>query len=291
MDSRVIISASQAIGNGVEAQDCLFELKNIGGDGVFWQHQELPEGVGIWCPLSDWKKAILTHTGISILEQVPEDFLPCITAAVLEVAGDWLVEGVKEIPEILTLENNIYPVFTLAGIRCVLIDWPMEQWKSMVAHWAPFTGESPEIELSLIAGYKTQTSQEPSLPSKGAGLWLDHCTDVEQGEAILWWQGPIAKVKLNEEFEAGNGDMTIEEIMPETDFHYPPLLAELGKVKLSLADIGTMMVGDDITIKLIQNGKVSLCRQPNELHQETLALVSLLMSPSGMLAKVESNEC
>ncbi|MCL1076951.1 hypothetical protein D5R81_03070 [Parashewanella spongiae] len=290
MDSRVIISASQAIGYGLEAQDCLFELKHIGGDGVFWQHQELPAGVGIWCPLSDWKKAILTYTGISILEQVPEDFLPCVTAAILEVAGDWLVEGVKETPENRTLENNIYPVFTLAGIRCVLIDWPMEQWKSMVAHWAPFTGESPEIELSLIAGYKNQTSKEPLLPNKGAGLWLDHSTDVEQGEAILWWQGPIAKVKINDELDAGHGEMIVEEVLPETDFHYPPLLAELAKVKLSLAEIGTMVTGDDITFTLIQNGKVSLCRQPNEVHQETVALVSLLKSPSGLLAKVESKE-
>ena len=290
MQSSLLIKISQIIGKGLEAQNCRLELKPISGDGMFWRHQDYPEGVGVWIPLGDWKKAVLEQTGVSILEKLPEDFAPCISAAIFEVVGSWIVEAVVEKPEPYYLEETIAPVLTLGGCRCVLVNWPTQIWQPMVSHWAPFVGESPEIKLSLIAGYCQQKSNDPQLPAVGEGLWVDNDCEVEQGQALLWWQGPIAKVRINEELTGGEGSMVVDDVLPEVDFRHTPLLTELAKVEMNLSDIGTMMVGDELPVKVLQQGEARLVKQLDELHSETLALVSLLRSPSGLIAKVESIE-
>lgn len=290
MQSSLLIKVSQIIGKGLEAQNCRLELKPISGDGMFWKHQDYPDGVGIWIPLSDWKKAVLEQTGVSILEKLPADFTPCISASIFEVVGSWIVEAVSEKPVSFTLDECIAPVLTLSGVRCVMVNWPTPIWQPMVSHWAPFVGESPEIKLSLIAGYCPQKDSEPTLPKVGDGMWIDNDCEVEEGQALLWWQGPLAKVRLNGELAGGVGSMIVDDVLPEVDFHYPPLLTELAKVEMNLADIGTMMVGDELPIKILQQGEARIVKQLDELHSQTLALVSLMRSPSGLIAKVESIE-
>ncbi|RYV00969.1 hypothetical protein SOPP22_19465 [Shewanella sp. OPT22] len=290
MQSSLLIKISQVIGKGLEAQNCRLELKPISGDGMFWKHQDYPEGVGVWIPLSDWKKAVLEQTGISVLEKMPEDFAPCISAVIFEVVGSWIVEAVAEKPETFTLEETIAPVLTLGGVRCVLVNWPTQIWQPMVSHWAPFVGESPTINLSLVAGYSPQKSNKPKIPKIGEGFWIDNECEVEEGQALLWWQGPVAKIRLSSELAGGVGSMMVDDVLSEVDFHYPPLLTELAKVEMNLADIGTMMIGDELPIKVLQQGEARIVRQIDELHSQTLATVSLLRSPSGLIAKVESIE-
>ena len=290
MQSSLLIKISQIIGKGLEAQNCRLELKPVSGDGMFWTHNDYPEGVGIWIPLADWKKAVLEQTGVSILDKLPADFMPCISAAIFEIVGSWIVESVSEKPTPYTLDETISPVLTLGGVRCVLVNWPTQIWQPMVSHWAPFVGESPEIKLSLIAGYCPQKTAQEMIPEVGEGLWIDHDCEVEEGQALLWWQGPIAKVRLNGELAGGVGKMIVDDVLPEVDFHHPPLLTELANVEMNLADIGTMMVGDELPIKVLQQGEAKIVKQIDELHSQTLALVSLLRSPSGLIAKIESVE-
>ena len=290
MQSSLLIKISQIIGKGLEAQNCRLELKPVSGDGMFWSHQDYPDDVGVWIPLGDWKKAVLEQTGVSILDKLPDDFASCISAAIFEVVGSWIVETIAEKPVPYTLEETIAPVLTLGGCRCVLVNWPTQVWQPMVSHWAPFVGESPEIKLSLIAGYCQQKSDETHIPKIGEGLWIDNDCNVEAGQALLWWQGPIAKVSINGELAAGEGNMTVDDVLPEVDFHHTPLLTELAKVEMNLSDIGTMMVGDELPVKVLQQGEARLVKQKDELHSETLALVSLMRSPSGLIAKIDSIE-
>ncbi|MGB0893422.1 MAG: hypothetical protein ACPGUD_03375 [Parashewanella sp.] len=288
MQSSEIMRASQVIGKGLEAQNCQLELKPFQGNGFFWQHQNAAAGVGIWCSQKDWEKAVLDNTGISILDKLPEDFIPCIGAAVFEIVGSWIVESVSETPEPMVLEENIYPILTLSGVRCVLINWPIEEWQPMVSHWAPCSGDSPDINMSLIAGYRPQQNSIPEFPEIGAGMWLDQSADVEEGQAILWWQRPLARVTIKGSVESGSIDISIDEILNDVTFSHPPLLAELATAQVNLADIGIMMEGDEFPIRMTNNSDIRLCRQLDEVHQETLGTVSLLRSPSGLIAKIES---
>ncbi|WP_133407968.1 hypothetical protein [Parashewanella tropica] len=286
MESSVLLEVSRAIGKGLEAQNCRLEIKSIGGDGMFWQHQNLAEGIGIWIPLSDWKKSVSEYTGISVLDKLPEDFVPCMSAAIFEVVGQWLVESVSETPSSYTLEQDVYPILTLNGIRCVLVRWPVNEWQPMVSHWAPCITDSPSVSLSLIAGYIPQTQPQPDLPEVGNGLWLDSETDIEQSQAILWWQRPLAKVRMQDDPDSEEKVMVIEEVLTEIDFHYPPLLAELASVSLSLADVGTMAQGDGIPVKFVNHGQLSLCRQTDASHKESFGNITLLRSPDGLIAKL-----
>ncbi|RLV59773.1 hypothetical protein D5018_10415 [Parashewanella curva] len=286
MESSVLLEVSRVIGTGLEAQNCRLEIKSIGGDGLLWQHQSFAEGIGIWVPLSDWKKAVSDNTGISVLDKLPEDFVPCISAAIFEIVGQWLVDSVSETPSAHILEQDVYPILTLNGVRCVLVQWPVNEWQPMVSHWAPCITDSPSVSLSLIAGYIPQTQSEPELPEAGNGLWLDAETDIELGQALLWWQRPLAKVRIQDDPETGEKLMLVEEVLTEIDFHYPPLLAELASVSLSLADVGTMAEGEGIPVKFVNHGQLSLCRQTDASHKENFAHICLLRSPDGLIAKV-----
>lgn len=292
MTMNALIKAGQIIGRGLAQQDCRIELKQVGGEGVFLRREASSLGGGIWCSAQDWQKWVLMITEIPDPDNVPSEFLSCVTTAMLEMQAPWALSQLELDPHACGLLPQIYPVLTLThpevgDISCVLVDWPQEEWQSVVMDWSPFAGQSAEVSLCLVAGFSQQTSDVPQLPSIGAGIWLDGDVGIERGEALLWCHGPLAKVTLVEGGQGGKASFIIDEVFDEMNFVYSPVLAEMATVRLPLSHLGGIMEGDKLEGWLILNGEVRLCLQ-NDDKQHLLGTASLLRSGTDLLAQVNS---
>lgn len=306
-----LISASQVIGQGLTQGACRIELRQAGGEGVFWQRRNAPSGAGIWCAKQDWQRWVRALTGIASAEDVASDVLPCLTAALLSAAAceascDGLLDAVEQVPSIYGLVPDIYPVLTLevdaqdqpstgefTGRRvehfgCVLVDWPVKDWQGWVSQWSTFAGKSAQVSLGLVAGFVPQSRELAELPECGGGVWLDGDVQVEQGEALLWANGPLAKIRFTAPIEANTCQFDIISLLPNRTFIAPPLMVELGRVTVSLAKVGAMMAADKMTGEVSLHSQVRLTRMDPASTGATLATVGLLRSEQGLLAQVKA---
>ncbi|MPY23966.1 hypothetical protein FS373_15545 [Shewanella sp. YLB-07] len=286
-----LIKAGQILGRGLEQAACRIELKRVGGDGMFWQRQGGPLNTGLWCPKQDWKKLVLAMTDIPDPVNLSSELLPCVSAAMLEGEASWLLDAVEPMPSACGLLPEIYPVLTLThaevgDITCVLINWPQDQWQSIVTDWSPFAGSSANLSLSLVAGFALQTSSSPQLPAVGGGVWLDGDIRLERGEALLWCNGPLARVTLAQGEQGGKFSLMIDEIMVDMDLLHTPVIAEIARVTLPISHLGAMMMGDKLQAEVSLNAEVRLCYQDEE-ENILLGTASLLRSGDDLLAQVE----
>lgn len=304
MNINKLINASQVIGRGLAQQACQIELTRIGGDGVFWQRRNAPSGSGLWCSKQDWQLWVTAVTGVTSSAEIACDLLPCVSAAAFDVAGEWLVDCLEEVPKPFGLVPDIYPVLTLqttqleqgdvesaTQLACVLVDWPQEDWQSQVESWSAFSGKTVDVSLSLVAGFVPQITSTPDLPEIGGGLWLDGDVQIEQGEALLWADGPLAKIKFITPIDGPQAQLEIVSLLPKMDAIQPPLIADIGRVSLPLAKLGAMMTGDKLTLEVTLNNQVRLGRFSHQYGQElyqTLASINLLRGESGLLAQIEA---
>lgn len=304
MNINTLINASQVIGRGLAQQACRIELMRIGGDGVFWQRRDAPLGVGLWCSKQDWQQWVTTLTGVTSPSEVASDLLPCISAVAFEAAGEWLVDVLEEIPKPFGLVPDIYPVLTLqtaqlgqgnaecaSQLACVLVDWSQDDWQNQFESWSAFSGKTADVSLSLVAGFVPQLTPIPDLPEIGGGVWLDGDVQIEQGEALLWADGPLAKIKFITPIDGPQVQLEIVSLLPKMDAIQSPLIAEIGRVSLSLAKLGAMMAGDKLTLAVTLNSQMILGRLSSQYGQEqhqTLASIHLLRGESGLLAQIEA---
>ncbi|NRD74505.1 hypothetical protein HQQ94_14920 [Shewanella sp. VB17] len=292
MTMHTLLKASQIIGRGLAQQACRIELKQMGGDGVFWRREASSLGGGMWCSAQDWQKWVLMLTEIPEPDNVPREFLACVTTAMLETDVPWLLSQLELDPDTCSLLPQIYPVLTfthpeVGDISCVLIDWPQEKWQSIVENWSPFAGQSADVSVSLVAGFSQQTADVPQLPPIGSGIWLDGDVRIERGEALLWCNGPLAKVTLVDENQGGKTSFMIEAVCTDMKFMYSPVLAEIATVRLPLSHLGGIMQGEKLTGLLALNGEVRLCVQ-NDGKSNLLGTASLLRSGTELLAQINS---
>ncbi|WP_299007001.1 hypothetical protein [uncultured Shewanella sp.] len=279
MSANELLSLSQLIGTGLQNERCKIELARLFGEGFFWPMKGQSSNVGIWCRHADWQSLVENYSGLPEPGDLPDELLACVSAVLFEPAGDWLGELLEATPTMMVLPDDIYPLMTLDGVECALLQLPVHLYQDMISQWSPFRGQDPLVELSLIAGYIEQSSAEIKRVQVSEGQWLKGDVKPEQGQSLLWWDRPIAVVSLDDIDENG---IIIEQMSHKLEFMYQPLVVKLASIQLSLAQIGSMMEGDRLS------GEINMYSQAQLTHgTEITAIGKLLRGRGGLLVQIE----
>ncbi|WP_298774076.1 hypothetical protein [uncultured Shewanella sp.] len=279
MSANELLSLSQLIGTGLQSERCKIELARLSGEGFFWPMKGQSQHAGVWCRHADWQVLVENYSGLPEPSDLPDELLACVSAVLFEPAGDWLGELLEVTPISKVLPDDIYPLMTFDGVECALLNIPVHLYQDMISQWSPFRGQEPLVELSLIAGYIEQSSAEIKRVQVSEGQWLKGDVKPEQGQSLLWWDRPIAVVSLDDIDENG---IIIEQVSHKLEFMYPPVVAKLASIKLSLAQIGSMMEGDRLS------GDIKMYSQAQLAHgADVIAIGKLLRGRGGLLVQIE----
>ncbi|MCL1123687.1 hypothetical protein [Shewanella surugensis] len=279
MSANELLNLSQLIGTGLQDERCKIELARSSGDGFFWQLTGQPQGVGVWCRHADWQQMVETYSGLPEPSSLPDELLACVSAVLFEPAGEWLGELLEPTPTAMVLADDIYPLFTLEAYECAFLQVPVDLYQEMISQWSPFRGQDPLVELSLVAGYLEQSSGKVKLVQVSEGQWLKGDVKPEQGQSLLWWDRPLGAVSLDDIDVNG---IVIEEMGYKLDFIYQPVIATLATIRLSLAQIGSMMEGDRLS------GEINMFSQLQLMHDKIpVAIGKLLRGKGGLLVQIE----
>ncbi|WP_299493686.1 hypothetical protein [uncultured Shewanella sp.] len=279
MSANELLSLSQIIGTGLQNERCKIELARRSGDGFFWQMKGQASGVGVWCSYNDWQQLVEHYSALPDPSVLPDELLACVSAILFEPVGDWLGELLEESPVSMVLADDIYPFMSFDDYGCAFLQVPVNLYQDMITQWSPFRGQEPLVELSLVAGYIEQSSEDYHRVQVSEGQWLKGDVKPEQGQSILWWDRPIAVVSLDDIDVNG---IIIEQMSHKLNFVHPPLVAKLASIELSLAQIGSMMEGDRLS------GDMNMYSQAQLTHGDEIAATGTLMrGRGGLLIQIE----
>jgi type III secretion protein Q len=270
-----LLFLSQLLGSGLEQYDRQLLLRELdGGAGCYWPVEIDGRACGIWCSERVWLLALERYCGVTSADQLVPELLPCIAARLLQPLSIWGLQ-IETAPEARSLPAGIHTVYQDDELGCVLLDWPLSAFQERVGDWMPMSGSGPLVSLRLVAGWSLVEQHAQLRMQAGDALWLEGEVQPEQGEALLWWNRPLARVSL-----AGTHGVVVNEVLPDISFETAPVLAELGTIELPLASLSMLLDGEALSGTLHLNAVLQLSRDG-----QYFAAAGLLRSTDGLLAR------
>lgn len=275
------IALSQHIGHGrVQAQGRLrLTMERQGGVGLIWSLTVAGQRCRAWCEETAWCQWIAPLLSVPALAQIDQSLLTPLAlwswqpllGHLADEPGDGEPPLQIKPPTEGTLAEAWDPQLILvredeAELALRLLDWPA-QW--LIEHsrsWKALTGgaQVPPLAISVVAGWCRLPDQALERIGLGEGLRLSGPVDLWHGEAWLFQEQPLARVRFTNTQQA-----VVEAIMAEQS-DWPPeignavqalsitVVAEIGQLWVPLEQLAALQVGEVLQGESLFEGAVRL---------------------------------
>lgn len=275
------IALSQHIGHGrVQAGGRLrLTMERQGGAGLIWSLTVAGQRCRAWCEETAWCQWIAPLLSVPALAQIDQTLLTPLAlwswqpllGHLADESGDGEMPLQIKPPTEGTLAEAWDPQLILvredaAELALRLLDWPT-QW--LIEHsrsWKPLAGGTwvPPLAISVVAGWCRLPDQALETIGLGEGLSLSGPVDLWHGEAWLFQEQPLARVRFTNTQQA-----VVEAIMAEQS-DWPPemgnavqalsitVVAEIGQLWVPLEQLAALQVGEVLQGESLFEGAVRL---------------------------------
>ena len=246
----------------------------LGGDGVAITLDLDGALARLWADEQAWCSWVAPLLAVQKFADVPSDLHGPLTQWALEPLCACVAElahrTVLAVPALVTMETaNVEPalacMLTLrradATLRLRVLEWPMRWLTSFAQALEPLPDEpvilaTQRLPLMLAAGCTRVTQQQLKTLSSGQAVLLALDASVESKEAWLVKDRPLARIRYLNEGEWQVNDVMDEgtwendqdgkvndEVGQDLDQLTFTIVAEIGRIELTLADLRTLERG------------------------------------------------